>query len=514
MRQGAQGNGQAVAAVFDLGEGRKLAGQITLRRGKLFESTAKLCDDEFFSVPDGSALQGVSEKGKVSLLGCSRGHPRSTWHGDVTIFRSDVSFAYALFGNQHLTLADTVIKGIQFTFEEIDAILTNTGFDTFGHIDRPDDELIDVIERKRPDFQKGDLSRDGSAMVSYFTGKFNVLPKTETALGTIRTSRALYTDAVGREMKDKPYVTIDFDDQPATLDVAFGKMRAVRQFFAWIIGYAPRWEDVRVFTSNRVEAGCRVDDSGHPDRGLEVFSPIEWRSAYYDNDNNFQGDATIDASLEPDRFADVMKKWLERDVDAKRRSANARFFGSMPGMVKKTVEDGICAAANTFDLLPTSDKPRSPLIAKETKNVLAEAGRRIRKLENVSDAERQEVLSQLGRIRAYVSLRQVIESKAKIVLERVGEERLPNMDKVIRAAVLCRNHFTHGSGDGGANDVDFSDPSTVLFLTRTLQFIYGASELLTCGWDLVNWLNGTRTYHPFGWYIHGYQTQLTRTGLC
>ena len=91
-------------------------------------------------------------------------------------------------------------------------------------------------------------------------------------------------------------------------------------------------------------------------------------------------------------------------------------------MVKKTVEDGICAAANTFDLLPTSDKPRSPLIAKETKNVLAEAGRRIRKLENVSDAERQEVLSQLGRIRAYVSLRQVIESKAKIVLERVGKK--------------------------------------------------------------------------------------------
>ena len=54
---------------------------------------------------------------------------------------------------------------------------------------------------------------------------------------------------------------------------------------------------------------------------------------------------------------EVMKKWLERNSDTKRKSANARFFGCFPGTSNRAIEDGIVSATNTFDLLPDEDKP-------------------------------------------------------------------------------------------------------------------------------------------------------------
>ena len=107
----------------------------------------------------------------------------------------------------------------------------------FGLIHNPDDEIVDAILRKRPDYLHGDLVR-GQAMVSYFTGDYELLPRTQTVLGTISASRIVHTGSLG-PVNDTPYITIDFDDAPTTVEGAWGKMREVRQFFAWMMGYAP-----------------------------------------------------------------------------------------------------------------------------------------------------------------------------------------------------------------------------------------------------------------------------------
>ena len=69
-------------------------------------------------------------------------------------------------------------------------------------------------------------------------------------------------------------------------------------------------------------------------------------------------------------------------------------------------------------------------------------------------------------------------------------------------AVLCRNHYTHGPRDRDRGEVDFSDFAVVYFLTRTLEFIYGASELLLCGWDTNT--SAADAWHPLGGFVKSY----------
>ena len=240
-------------------------------------------------------------------------------------------------------------------------------------------------------------------MVLYFTGKHELLPTTNTVLGTISAARTLRIDHGPPAMEEAPYMAIDFDDDPTTLEEAFEKMRVVRQFCAWIVGYVPRWKDVCVFTSKLTDEGYRMCDRGYPDTGLQVFGPTERKGSDFEGSDWLH--ALIDAAADPDQFAGVMKKWLERNGDIRRQRANTRFFGSLPGMSKRTIEDGICSAANTFDLLPSSDKPKTPPISEDIKTILQQTSSEIKKIPGLDSAEREEVLNQLGRIRAYVRLR-------------------------------------------------------------------------------------------------------------
>ena len=54
------------------------------------------------------------------------------------------------------------------------------------------------------------------------------------------------------------------------------------------------------------------------------------------------------------------------------------------------------------------------------------------------DAQRQDVLNALGLIRRNKRLRKVIEHRAKKVLSHFGDEKLKDLQKMIRLAVECR----------------------------------------------------------------------------
>ena len=68
-----------IGVLFDSEKGRRIAGQLKLQRGDLFDSNVvSIADDEFFRIAHGDSLHGVSEVGKVSLLDCVRGGMLST----------------------------------------------------------------------------------------------------------------------------------------------------------------------------------------------------------------------------------------------------------------------------------------------------------------------------------------------------------------------------------------------------------------------------------------------------
>jgi hypothetical protein len=73
-------------------------------------------------------------------------------------------------------------------------------------------------------------------------------------------------------------------------------------------------------------------------------------------------------------------------------------------------------------------------------------------------------------------------------------------------AVNCRNHYVHG----GEAAVDYSTNfEVVTFFTETLEFVFAASDLIECGWNLKSWLVGFGKYsHPFGRYLLGYRDYL------
>ena len=486
-----------IGVLFDSEKGRRIAGQLKLQRGDLFDSNVvSIADDEFFRIAHGNSLHGVSEVGKVSLLDCVRGGMLSTttWN-DFAIRHGNVSFRYALFGKRHVSIDEKCIRGIQFTLEGADSsVFVHDKFSRFGHLHDPDEEILDVIERKRPKYMKGELVK-GKAMVSYFTGDWDFLPRFETVLGTVHVGRRMQGDIYGRSMQDTQRITVNFDDDPTTLEGAWVKMREIHQFFAWMMGYAPGWKDVLVFTSRLEENGFREDADG-----LEVFYPCEWKEV---PEGTRQNGSLIDASRHPDHFVEVMAKWLERNGNARRKSANTRFFGSMQGTWDRVIEDRIVAAANTFDLLPDEDKPGAQQLPEDVWQVLEDAKNKVGELLGAGTL-REDVLNALGRIRANRRLRDIVEHRAEVVLDHYGADTLQQLNNVIRLAVMCRNYYTHGPGDQDAGDVDCADFEVVFFLTETLEFIYGASELLLCGWDSQKSDRDER--HPLGDYINSYDT--------
>ena len=484
-----------IGALFDVGD-RRVGGQINLRRGNLFDSNVvSIADDKFVAIREGGSLHGSSEAGRVSLLGCVQGGMLTTtsW-GDFAIHHGDVAFRYALFGKRHVADDERCVQGIEFTLEGTESsVFTHNKFQRFGHIDDPDDEILDAIRRKRPDYLQGEFVR-GSAMVSYFTGAWELLPRFKTVLGTLSVRRSMRVDLSGRSMEDTPRISIDFDGEPTTLESAWEKMREVRQFFAWMMGYAPEWKDVMVSTFELDEEESRRD----PDGDLEAFGPNEWNEI---PDSAKRCGTLIDASRHPDHFVEVMTKWLERNEDARRKTANTRFFGCIRGMSERVIDDAVVSAANTFDLLPTGDKPEVVPLPDDVLDALKDARQRVRAAMN-SSPERADILNALGRIGANKRLRDVVEHRAIIVQDHFGRDRLDDLAALIRLAVQCRNYYTHGPNEGNPSDVDFADFQAVHFLTETLEFIYGASELLLCGWESAK--SARTEWHPIGGYVSSY----------
>ena len=497
-----------IGAVFDAGNEAKVTGQIKLRRAGLFDSVVvSIYEDSYFRVDNGKSLHGISEAGKVSLLDCVTGGELGSTHwNDFTIHHGDVSFRYALFGRDHVAADQARIRGMRFKLEGVEkSVFMRAGIGSFGWIHNPHEKILDAISRYRPDYLKGEFVKE-QAMVSYFTGSYELLPRTQTVLGTISASRIVNAGRFGTSDRP-PYITIDFDDEPTTVEGAWRKMREVRQFFAWIMGYAPAWSDVVVFTSSCNDDGYRIGDNGRPDQGIEAFGPNEWKKM--PSSDRHHG-TLIDASQDAEHFMKVMGKWLERNRDERRRSANARYFGSLQGMNSRVLEDGIVSAANTFDLLPSTDKPPPVPLCKRLSAILQDARQLVRKVEPAS-AQRDEVLGGLGRINAGATLRGVVQHRAKIVVEHFGDDELRGLDEVIRQAVFCRNHYTHGPYEASGGRLDFSDIDVVLFLTKTLEFIYAASELLLCGWNPANSLSYAS--HPLGAYVNGYDRCRSLVGL-
>ena len=413
------------------------------------------------------------------------------------VHHGDLAFRYAVFGRGFVSREEKCIWGIQFVLEGMkSSVFRFDEDDSFGVVDDLNPDILDAIEKD----QSGRIAVkfESGAMLSYFTGKWDYLSRFTTTLGRVHVTRSM---TVGVPESSTPHVVIGFDNEPVTLEDAWKKMREVRHFFSWMMGYVPRWRDVKVFTSRPKDDGTW--------RWRRGYARCVWAERMDGNIWRRFSVSGVDRRFGGLRLFGVRDAGMARkERGDRRRRANLSFFGSL--WRAPTIEDGIVAAANAFDLIPSEDKPDIQPLPSDVAEVLENTKKEVKSLNSMDEAQREDVLNALARIRGNRRLRDVVEHRAKAFVKHFRTDELKGLSDVIRLAVACRNYYTHGTS-GKTSAVDFSDPGVVSFLTDTLRFVYGASELLDCGWNPAK-VPHLAFRHPLVSYVKDYDERVAVLG--
>ena len=211
-------------------------------------------------------------------------------------------------------------------------------------------------------------------------------------------------------------------------------------------------------------------------------------------------DALLNVAVHKAEFSRVLSGWLDGAKSmggARSRIANSFHSGSY-GV------DRIVGSANAFDVLPKTHVPSRVEVDRPTREAVKDCRERFKALPE--SFARQSVLSALGRI-GKPSLRDKICHRAAIVGE-ADPQRFSELHIPCTHAVLCRNHFVHGSE--GAFDY-WDEFNAFAFLVDTLEFVFAASDLIELGWDYKAWRDKCPSLsHSFGAYVSTYDMNLRR----
>jgi hypothetical protein len=195
-------------------------------------------------------------------------------------------------------------------------------------------------------------------------------------------------------------------------------------------------------------------------------------------------DVLIDGIRRRTEFAKVLRSWFA--LDEVRRDARLRFAHAF-SKTNVFSEDRLIGAANMFDLLPGDAVPNKSSISEELSRAKAAACALFQALPH--SPERDSILSALGRL-GTASLPRKVLHRAKIVTEAFPALK-SDMELVVREAIKCRNHYVHGSE---ASYDYLADGDAIPFFTSVLEFVFGTSELIECGWNAAASTGGS---HPF-----------------
>ncbi|MYH21648.1 MAG: hypothetical protein F4023_12130 [Acidobacteria bacterium] len=451
---------QALRGVFDV-DGRRVPGILTLNGRK---SKFELWSDEFFSVGKGAVLGTTTEAKGVSVLDClPTPASEAVLARGRSAHRANIRFQLAIVGDgKRLQAEDESIVAIRFEFDEMKRVARLGLHALYGFVRDPDPRIVDSLKRYKPEYA---TEIESPSAIIYFGKDPTVLPRTPVEIGTVSVTRGLEGRLSGDvALSDKASVTVEFQ-HPVTVHVALSHMRTLRSFFTLVIGHLPTVQVAEIATAwNAPENGVR-----RPEFNLQVYSTVErvLRKEYLRH--RMSGRCLLDCANQERtvELATVMHAWFRKNTDPKIRDANWQFFDCFRRSFYSS--DRIVAAANTFDLLPKSDWPHPRL----------------------------------------KDLKKKVRAKADVLLGEIGRADLPRLYEVTDHAIDCRNHYVHGK----ASKLNYEDAGVFIFLTDTLEFVYGVSQLIECDWN-SECLRGMHSAdHPFARYLDSYGERLSASGI-
>ena len=211
-------------------------------------------------------------------------------------------------------------------------------------------------------------------------------------------------------------------------------------------------------------------------------------------------DVLIDGARSPDVFARVLPRWLERNETW--RAARVQFQENFRRQV-------ICRSTGLWLTRTRSisyrrthlrllRKPDAPLLEARDKAKALFA-------QLPQSPDRDSLLNVLGRI-GKPQLKKKIVARAALISQRLPH-LFPDLRLVVEEAVNCRNFFVHASEQKFPYTQNWP---TVGFFIDTLEFVFGATDLMDAGWNIQEWsARGTTMSHPFGAFKTEYERWLT-----
>ena len=468
--------------------------RLKLLSSKPIRDTDKAFRDQHGFLKDGS---------KASLLGCVELGSTQYW-SERRRYETRFYPQYVLIGERFIASDDAVIKAIHYHFENVDCLMD--GRETFGTINPTRDEFVRILEAEEERVDK--IAREHGwdshtverqigerPMLQYFSGCWEIL-KCDAEVGSVRMANRISHDGLsspkGTSIENEITVSLRFVTS-RTVEETLSLLGGLHSFFELCLGRRQRYLWIE---ADLVEERPETND------GLKLPHEVHWsycnervfgetgRTNYFDN--------LVCPGTERAEFARVLSGWLNSEPvvgDARGRFCNAFHSGSYS-------VDRIVGAANMFDLLPDSYVPLRKELDEPTRELVDETRNRFKELPE--SFARQSMLSALGRIGS-ASLADKICHRADIVMAAdsnvFSELHLP-----CRQAVVCRNHYVHGS----EGPFDYREKiSLFVFLVDTLEFVFAASELIELGWNYGSW-RGKRlgSSHKFGSYVASFGENL------
>lgn len=451
-------------------------------------------------------LHGVLANGKyASALGCIRtgattSYPTSRPLSETTYFPHFVAV-----GESHFAADDKIITAIHFSFENAHCLVA--GHRTFQSLHPSPEQARRILEddHKRTEeiahkHSWGDNPFDPEISehphMLYFSGKW-LISKIESDIATVmlqnRTTHDMGGSSKGIGISNQIGVTMRFREPTALLN-ATTAVKQLRSLFELALGRRQRLLNLQLATTN---ARKSVPDG----------TPLDWHDLHWSHCNDDISNETpathpIDVLLDAERrateFERVVGNWLDTmPVMSESRSRFATaFYRNSYGI------DRIVGAANMFDLLPADRAPKAKEVDPATQNAIDRCRAIVKELP--SGYAKQSLLSAFGRL-GTASLRDKVVHRAKL-LQAAGGHSFPELEIPCAQAVICRNHFVHGS----APAFDYaSNFHAVAFLSDTLEYVFAMTDLIDLGWSLEGWLKqGASGSHPFGLYASDYRRHL------
>ncbi len=442
---------------------------------------------------------------KASLLGCiSAGRINHRWDENA---RYEVKLFphYILAGEAFISSQDAVVRALHYTFENIHCLVHNFG--TFGSIHPERDELLELLkanhERSARIAEKRGRTKAPFApevgehpLLLYYADRWEIA-KCLAQIGTVTlTNRASHSmgSSKGVGIDNEIVVSLEFA-APRTVEDAINALWTLHSFFELCLGRRQRYLKIDAELTT-----AKPEKDGHPPPLFELIWSYCNDQVSGETQPTSYGDVLLDIGKQKAEFAKVLSGWLDSAhcmVEARGRFGSA-FYTESYGI------DRIVGAANMFDLLPESHVPKRVSLDQSTKDAVGDCRRLFKALPE--SFARQSVLSALGRV-GTASLRDKACHRANILMaaypQKFSELHLP-----CSQAVLCRNHFVHGSEAA----FDYREEINALaFLTETLEFVFAASDLIELGWDFDSWRSkGSSLTHAFGSYVVNYEQNLQR----